>query len=41
MKNDEIALNSYHMDDLVEKPKIEEAPSNITIMGRYIMARDI
>ncbi len=27
----------YKVKDLVEKPKIEEAPSNIAILGRYII----
>ena len=26
----------YKVRDLVEKPKLEEAPSNIAILGRYI-----
>lgn len=31
----------YEVKDLVEKPSIEEAPSNIAIMGRYILTPDI
>lgn len=27
----------YKIKDLIEKPKIEEAPSNIAILGRYII----
>ena len=27
----------YKVKDLVEKPKIEEAPSNMAILGRYII----
>lgn len=27
----------YKVKDLVEKPKIEEAPSNLAILGRYII----
>lgn len=27
----------YKVDDLVEKPAIEEAPSNVAILGRYII----
>lgn len=27
----------YKVDDLVEKPEIEEAPSNVAILGRYII----
>jgi UTP--glucose-1-phosphate uridylyltransferase len=29
--------NIYKVKDLVEKPKVEEAPSNIAILGRYII----
>jgi UTP--glucose-1-phosphate uridylyltransferase len=28
----------HHIEDLVEKPKREEAPSNLAIMGRYILS---
>ncbi len=31
----------YEVNDLVEKPSIEEAPSNVAIMGRYILTPDI
>ena len=31
----------YKVRDLVEKPKLEEAPSNIAILGRYILTPDI
>lgn len=31
----------YKVKDLVEKPKLEEAPSNIAILGRYILTPDI
>ncbi len=31
----------FEVKDLVEKPSIEEAPSNIAIMGRYILTPDI
>lgn len=31
----------YKVRDLVEKPKQEEAPSNIAILGRYILTPDI
>ena len=26
---------------MIEKPKVEEAPSNIAILGRYIITPDI
>nr|WP_326831092.1 UTP--glucose-1-phosphate uridylyltransferase GalU [Anaerosalibacter bizertensis] len=31
----------YKVKDLIEKPNIEEAPSNIAILGRYIITPDI
>lgn len=31
----------YKVKDLVEKPKVEEAPSNVAILGRYILSPDI
>ena len=33
-----IADNVYRIHDLVEKPGIEEAPSNLAVMGRYIIS---
>ncbi|MDK2866261.1 MAG: UTP--glucose-phosphate uridylyltransferase [Clostridiales bacterium] len=31
----------YEIKDMVEKPSVEEAPSNIAILGRYILTPDI
>ena len=31
----------YRIRDLVEKPRREEAPSNLAIMGRYVLTPDI
>ncbi|MGL6104537.1 UTP--glucose-1-phosphate uridylyltransferase GalU [Romboutsia sp.] len=31
----------YKVKDMVEKPSIEEAPSNVAILGRYIITPDI
>ncbi len=31
----------YHINDLVEKPKVEDAPSNYAIMGRYVLRPEI
>lgn len=31
----------YKISDVVEKPKTEEAPSNLTIIGRYVLNQDI
>lgn len=33
--------NVYKINKLVEKPKINEAPSNLAIVGRYILTPDI
>jgi UTP--glucose-1-phosphate uridylyltransferase len=37
----EIEDGVYHINDLVEKPKQEEAPSNYAIMGRYVLRPEI
>lgn len=37
MQNDRI----YRIDELVEKPSIERAPSNLAIMGRYVLTPNI
>lgn len=37
----EIEKGVYRIEDLVEKPKKEEAPSNFAIMGRYILRPEI
>ncbi len=34
---DRVSDNVYKVDDLVEKPSISEAPSNVAILGRYII----
>jgi len=31
----------YQVEDLIEKPSLEEAPSNLAILGRYIITPDI
>ena len=31
----------HRIKDLVEKPRREEAPSNLAIIGRYILTPDI
>ncbi len=31
----------YHVKDMVEKPDIEEAPTNVAVLGRYIITPDI
>jgi UTP--glucose-1-phosphate uridylyltransferase len=37
----EVEPNVYRVSDMVEKPKPEEAPSNLAIIGRYILTPDI
>ncbi len=36
-----ISDNYYEVADLVEKPKREEAPSDLAIIGRYVLSPDI
>ncbi|MFZ7119659.1 MAG: UTP--glucose-1-phosphate uridylyltransferase GalU [Eubacteriaceae bacterium] len=36
-----VSSRLYNVDDLVEKPSIEEAPSNVAILGRYIINPEI
>lgn len=36
-----ISERVYEVTDLVEKPKKEEAPSNLAIIGRYVLTPDI
>jgi UTP--glucose-1-phosphate uridylyltransferase len=33
--------NLYYVESLVEKPRVEEAPSNLAIMGRYVLRPEI
>jgi UTP--glucose-1-phosphate uridylyltransferase len=37
----EIETGTFHVDTLIEKPSIEEAPSSYAIMGRYILRPEI
>lgn len=41
IKHGEINNRVFHVDNLVEKPKQEEAPSNYAILGRYILRPEI
>jgi UTP--glucose-1-phosphate uridylyltransferase len=38
---DEIRPGVYRINDMVEKPRRDEAPSNLAIIGRYILTPDI
>lgn len=40
-KSSEIEPGVIHVKDLVEKPKMAEAPSNYAIMGRYVLRPEI
>ena len=33
--------NAFQVDDMIEKPSPSEAPSNLAIIGRYILTPDI
>lgn len=39
--HDESGKDSFKVKSLVEKPAIEEAPSNLAIMGRYVLTPEI
>ncbi len=33
--------DSYKLNNIIEKPKAEEAPSNLAVFGRYILSKEI
>jgi len=41
MAGSAIAKNLYLISDFVEKPDVNEAPSNLAIAGRYILTPDV
>jgi UTP--glucose-1-phosphate uridylyltransferase len=41
VKTDQVAERVYRILDMVEKPAPEEAPSNLAILGRYILTPEI
>lgn len=41
MSGKEISNGVYLVDDLIEKPEVGKAPSNLAIAGRYILTPDI
>ncbi len=38
---EQYAENVYRVTDVVEKPKLEDAPSNLAVIGRYVLSVDI
>ena len=40
-KGEQIKDGLYQVSDMVEKPALEDAPSNLAIIGRYILTPDI
>lgn len=41
VKTDQVTEHVYRILDMVEKPAPEEAPSNLAIMGRYVLTPEI
>ena len=38
---EEVDPGVYKVKDMVEKPKFEEAPTDLAIIGRYVLTPDI
>lgn len=38
---EEVEPGVYRLTDMVEKPKFEDAPSNLAIIGRYVLTPDV
>lgn len=41
IKPKKLSERTYEIEDLIEKPTIEEAPSNLSIVGKYIITPDV
>ena len=41
ISGDKFSDKVYKINELVEKPEVENAPSNLAIVGRYILTQDI
>ncbi|HMK53159.1 MAG TPA: UTP--glucose-1-phosphate uridylyltransferase GalU [Methanobacteriaceae archaeon] len=41
IKGQEVEKSVYHIEDMVEKPSLNEAPSDLAITGRYILQPEI
>src|SRR5262249_1317828 len=37
----QVGENLYEISDMIEKPAPEEAPSNLAIIGRYVLTQDL
>lgn len=38
---EEISLSTYKLNGIIEKPEIEKAPSNMAVLGRYVLTPEI
>ncbi len=41
IKGERLNRSLYRLNDLVEKPPLHEAPSNLGVVGRYVMTADV
>ena len=39
--NKKIKCKNFIINDVIEKPKVKNAPSNNAVIGRYILPKDI
>jgi UTP--glucose-1-phosphate uridylyltransferase len=41
IKGEEVNHSLYRLSDVIEKPTLQETPSNLGIVGRYVMTADL
>ncbi|MBU3924969.1 UTP--glucose-1-phosphate uridylyltransferase GalU [Patescibacteria group bacterium] len=41
VKGVKIEPKTYQLQDIVEKPKVEDAPSDLTIVGKYVITKEV
>lgn len=41
VKGVKIEPKTYQLEDIVEKPKVEDAPSDLTIVGKYVITKEV